>query len=239
MTPFAVRTRRTATTNRRGAVPAGFVALADALDGTGAVGAAAEEIGRRAACEGAAVDELLGDLARTYLVAGPAPSEPPLDVVRVVCTAWADASLRYFHAVSCEDPLTGLASRAHVSSRLAEIYRASERDGVDGAPDFVLLIIEIQWADSCSSHFDKVLRTVDVAELMRTVYTGDEVIGQLKDSRVVAIVRRDHRLGESVAGLLGLLHDWQERCGVRTRLWIEGLPASALSGEALIDELAR
>ena len=37
--------------------------------------------------------------------------------------AWSEATLGYLHQLSCEDPLTGLASLAHVRSRLSELYR--------------------------------------------------------------------------------------------------------------------
>ena len=48
--------------------------------------------------------------------------------------AWSDATLEYLHDLSCEDPLTGLASLAHVRTRLDEIYREAELTDVLGAP---------------------------------------------------------------------------------------------------------
>ena len=239
MALFVARTKKVVPGLRHGAVPAGFEALADGLDGAGSIEAVAQEIGRRGAYEGYSIADLLLDLARTYQVCDPDFIEPPFEVVRVFTSAWADASLRYLHGVSCEDPLTGLASLAHVRSRLSEIYRAAERDGHDGCPDFALLVVELHWRETSPSHFDRVLRMLDIAEFMRKVYAGEEIIGQLTPSRVVAVVRRDDRLGDSVAGLLGLLGEWQSECGVGTRLWIEGLPAAADSGDALLDELAR
>ncbi len=219
-------------------VPVGFEALADALRYQGAVIAATQEIGRHAAANGATLDDVLMDVALTYR-AMPGPDEPPFEVVRALATSWADASLRYLHAVSCEDPLTGLSSLAHLRSKLTEIYRESDRSGSDVVPSHALVVVELDPEWRPESHFDKVLRLVDVAECIRRVYTGGESIGRLAPSRAVAVVRRDERLGASVTTLRALLEEWTEESGLNTRVWIEGLPASRESSDTLLDELAR
>ncbi|MEJ7706930.1 MAG: hypothetical protein WKF82_06360 [Nocardioidaceae bacterium] len=221
-------------------VPSGFEALLDALGGSGDLMAVMQEIGRRTALEGAALDDVLDDLARAYRCAGGMFHEPPFEVVKELATAWADASLRYLHAVSCEDPLTGLATLAHVRTRVGDIYREASRTGTVGATDFAFLVVELNFADGPSSPLDRVLRMVDLSELIRKVYTGEEAIGQLSASRAVVVIRRDERLGEAVGSLLGLLHDWHHKQGgLSARLWIEGLPGAAASAEVLLDELAR
>jgi hypothetical protein len=239
MSPFAARARRASAPSRRDLVPPGFEALYDALESGGAGTEAVAEIGRRAAREGASLDDMLTGLALTYQCFGGVLDEPPFEVVRALAAAWADTSLRYLHTVSCEDPLTGLASLAHVRTRMLEIYREGARCGVQGPPDYALLIVEVQWNTSESSPFDRLLRFIDIAEILRTVYSGDETVGQLSSSRAVALVRRDDQVGHFVSGLLGLLQGWQDRTGIATRLWIEGLPASADSAGVLLDELAR
>jgi hypothetical protein len=238
MPPFAARSRRDPA-SRRDLVPHGFEALYDALESDGNVVEVVAEIARRSAREGAAIDEVLSDLALTYEAQGGIFVEPPFPVVRALAGSWADASLRYLHAVSCEDPLTGLASLAHVRSRILEVFREAARRGIQGPPPFAMLVVELTWGEACGSPFDRMLRMIDVAEILRMVYAGDETVGQLTGSRVVALIRRDSRIGDSVSGLLGLLQSWEERSGIHTRLWIEGLPASAASAEVLLDELAR
>jgi hypothetical protein len=239
MSPFAARARRASTASRRELVPPGFEALHDALETGATATEAVAEIGRRAAREGASLDDMLAGLALTYQAFGGLLEEPPFEVVRSLSAAWADTSLRYLHAVSCEDPLTGLSSLAHVRTRILEIYRESSRSGVQGSPEYALLVVELQWNGYESSPFDRLLHFLDVAEILRTVYAGDETIGQLSSSRVVALVRRDDRIGHSVSGLLGLLQSWRDRTDIASRLWIEGLPASADSAGVLLDELAR
>jgi hypothetical protein len=218
-------------------VPAGFEPLADALRYNGAVIAAAQEIGRIAAGDGASLDDVLTDVALTYQSVS-AGGEPAFEVVRAVSTAWADASLRFLHAVSCEDPLTGLASLAHVRSKILETYREQARTGTPEATH-ALVVVELDGDWTPASHFDLVLRLVDIAEFMRKVYTGDESIGRLTAGRACAVVRRDERLGASVTTLRTLLKDWKAEGGVATKVWIEGLPTTADSADVVLDELAR
>ena len=239
MVLFLARARKPVTSDSSW-VPAGCEAVADALDGSGDLCAATQELGRRAALDGAALDDVLDDLAATFRCRRNLWEEPPFEVVKTLATAWADASLRYLHAVSCEDPLTGLASLSHLRTRISEIYRESSREGVIGSPDFAFLVVELNFRDSSPSQLDRVLRMVDLNDLIRKVYTGAEPIGQLSVSRAVVIIRRDARVGDAVGVLLGLLHDWHHhQGGLPARLWIEGLPASAGSAEVLLDELAR
>jgi hypothetical protein len=238
MSPFTARPRRTAPQSRRDLVPAGYEPLFDALEDAAPLLGVVEELGRSAAAEGTALDDVLAGVAATYRASGDIVTEPPFEVVRALAGAWADSSLRFLHSVSCEDPLTGLASLAHVRTRMSEVYRESSRHGSVPTATHALLVVQLHWPDAVTT-FDRLLRLIDVAEILRSVYTGDEVVGQLTGSRVVALVRRDNTIGNSVSSLLGLLQDWEQRTGVVTRLWIEGLPASQLAGEALLDVLAR
>ncbi len=237
MVLFDILQRKGSSGSSTARVPPGFEPLADALRYHGASIAAAQEIGRLAAGDGATLDDVLTDVALTYQSV-PNAGEPAFEVVRAISTAWADASLRFLHAVSCEDPLTGLASMAHVRSKVVEMYREQARTGATAA-SHALVVVEIDPAWSPMSHFDRVLRLVDVAECLRRVYTGDESIGRVTVSRAVAVVRRDDRLGASLAAVRGLLDDWHAEGGIATRVWVEGLPATQESADIVLDELAR
>jgi hypothetical protein len=239
MSPFPARAKRTAAQSRRDLVPAGFEPLFDALEDGEPVFGVVEELGRAAAAEGTPLDDVLGSLEATYGASGIVLDQPPFEVARALAAAWADSSLRFLHSVSCEDPLTGLASLAHVRTRMSEVYRECDRRGVSATRTHALLVVQLHWPASVTSPFDRLMRMIDVAETLRSVYAGEEVVGQLTGSRTVALVRRDGDIGQTVSGLLGLLQSWEERTGVVTRLWIEGLPASQLAGEALLDDLAR
>ena len=66
---------------------------------------------------------------------------PSFPLVRAVSEGWSDAQLGYLHALSCEDPLTGLTSINHVRTRLGDAYRESARAGAE--PHVALVVIDI------------------------------------------------------------------------------------------------
>ena len=81
----------------------------------------------RLARDGADLGEALDGLRATYArVQG---GEPDFRALRALCIAWSEETLGYLHQLSCEDPLTGLASLAHLRARLSEVYRGAEQGG--------------------------------------------------------------------------------------------------------------
>ena len=172
-------------------MPAGFEPLADALRYNGAVIAAAHEIGRLAAGDGASLDDVLTDVALTYQCVS-RRRRAGFEVVRAVSTAWADASLRFLHAVSCEDPLTGLASLAHVRSKILEIYREQTRRGEHRTASHALVVVELDrvLGPGLALRPDAPARR-HRRDACGTVYAGDETIGRL--TRVARRRRRTPR----------------------------------------------
>ena len=79
------------------------------------------------ACDGASLGEALSGLRETYAVLGDVA--PDFSATEALSVAWSEATLEFLHDLSCEDPLTGLASLAHLRTRLAELYREGEREG--------------------------------------------------------------------------------------------------------------
>ena len=107
-------------------LPQRFEAVGEALaSGMGSVDACAVA-GRELALDGVALDEALdGLLATSSLVRG---TEPDFGDVRALSEAWSESTLEYLHRLTCEDPVTGLASLAHLQSRVSELYRGQLRD---------------------------------------------------------------------------------------------------------------
>ena len=161
---------------------------------------------------------------------------PTSGSMRAVAEGWSDAQLGFLHSLSCEDPLTGLTSIHHVRTRLGDAYRAANRDGVE--PQVALVLIDIVDRGAGLSCLDRTMRLVHVSEMLRTVYSGDETLGQLSSSRAVAVVRRDENIAVTVRGLRDLLAGWASRA-VPTRVWIEGLPSPVGAAVTLLDELTR
>jgi hypothetical protein len=246
---FATLTRRTLTEGPeasrelpeplRTLVPARFEAVGEALaSGSGSV-EACTVVGRALALDGAALDEVLVGLRVTSrAVLG---RDPSFDDIQALGTAWSEATLGYLHQLSCEDPLTGLASLAHVRSRLSELYRGELRELGRVQERRALVVADLPEDRGGSAQHARLSRTLRIARLgesARTVWNGTETIGRLGQNRIVVLVERDQTLGRRVAlfrTLLGSL----ELAGHTPRVWIEGLPPTDAGAAHLLDELAR
>ena len=220
-------------------VPMRFEAVGEALMAGADVTAACAVVGRDVARDGAALGEALSGLRTTYdLVLG---EEPTFDATEALSVAWSDATLEYLHDLSCEDPLTGLASLAHVRTRLAEIYRDAETTAVSVQTSHALVIVQVclrARPPVPEHHFTRALRLVRVTETVRAVFSGGQTIGRLGLDRAVVLVPRAADLGSSVALLREFLRDL-DLGAAEVRVWIEGLPASPDSATRLLDDLAR
>jgi hypothetical protein len=222
-------------------------AVVGAVAGGGDPGLACARFGRQWAQDGASLPETLADLTRLYLAAG--RTEPPYGAVSV-CVAWAEESVQFLGALSCEDPLTGLATMAHLRTRLSELYRGAERGARPLLVTHALLVVDLP--DGHLDPWARAFRLADVGRCLRAVLSGGETIARAARSRVVAVVDRGSDLPRSVAALRRLLADWPiapagahvigaevfgaEWFGAEVR--VEALPRSAESAARLLDELA-
>jgi GGDEF domain-containing protein len=224
-------------------LPMRFEAVAEALWGEAMspvdIIGACSVVGRDVARDGADLGEALSGLRTTYhMVRG---TTPAFEATEALSVAWSDATLEYLHGLSCEDPLTGLASLAHVRTRLDEIYRESELTDIAVTGSHALVIVELRFRGPTAvpgHHFTRALRLVQVAEALRAVFSGGQTLGRLGLDRAVALVPRTRDLGVSVALLREFLGDL-ELGDAETRVWIEGLPLPAESATLLLDDLAR
>jgi hypothetical protein len=91
------------------------------------------------------------------------------------------------------------------------------------------------------SAVDRELQLVDVAECLRIVFCGGDVLGRLGPARAAALVGRDPGLPEQVETVKALITEWQFDSAAEhhNRVWIEGLPASVHWAGRVLDELAR
>jgi hypothetical protein len=223
----------------RESLPLRFEAVGEALASGGDVNAACHVVGRDVARDGAALGEALSGLRTTFeLVRG---EEPDFAAAEALCVAWSEATLEYLHDLSCEDPLTGLTSLAHVRTRLAEVYRDAELSDVPVKVSHALVVVEVRIHGRAlleEHQFTRAMRLVQVAEVLRSVFSGGETIGRLGLNRAVAVVARTVDLGTSVTLLREFLADL-DLGDADVRVWIEGLPGTPGSATRLLDELAR
>ncbi len=251
---FAIRSRGVPTTDRaladeltpeiRLGLPQRFEAIAEALaSGTGSV-SACRVAGKELARDGASLEEALDGLRETSRSV--CDRDPEYDDVSALLVAWSETTLGYLHQISCEEPMTGLSSPAHVRSRLTELFRGQLREAANThlGDSYCLVVLDLPHdrhgmvAEARGQSITRSLRMARLGEAARTVFSGTETIGRISPNRVVVIAEREERLGKRVR-LLRRLVEGVELDGQASRIWIEGLPGTDAGAAMLLDELAR
>lgn len=215
--------RRELTESERRLLPPGFDAVGEALASGWSPVAACAEVGRALARDGASLGEALSGLCATYEAV--AQASPDFQAVEAMSVAWSDVTLDFLHEVTCEDPLTGLATIPHLRTRLTEVYRDAARTGIGVAVSHALLVVDLSAGTvPAGPHaaFSRALRLAGVADVVRTAFAGEETIARAGSDRVVALVRRTPLLGQGVAVTRELLTDLEP--SAQPRVWVEGLP---------------
>lgn len=212
-----------------------FAAMDDALDfGHADIAAVAHVVGASAANLGSPLQEVLDQLERAY---ARQDSTPAYEVVKALAMSWSEAALIHQHQTSCEDPLTALSSLAHLRTRLGDLYRGAERDGLVVRDSHALVVMELPFTRS-TNLLDGSLDMLEAGEVLRTVYSGDETISQVAPRRAAALVSRA-RTDRPTLELLQILIRRQLRGAAKPRLWIESPPQNAFGIGWLMTELAR
>lgn len=243
---FATRTRRFATDGPEAGralsesawvgLPVRFRAVGEALASGSGSAEACSVVGWDLAQDGMALPEVLDHLRTIYQrVLG---VEPTFADVSAISTAWSESTLGYLHQISCEDPMTGLTSLAHLRTSVSEAYRGEARVGGAVSERHALVVADLPadspWQRSPGDDLARAMRLTQLGEAARTVFSGRETIAGINDHRLAVLTHRDDRLGRRVAVLRTLVCHEQE-----TRVWIEGLPSTDLEAGHLLDELAR
>ena len=220
-----------------GRYPARFAAIGEALVAGTPVHAACAVVGRELARDGVDLGEALDGLRSTF--ARVLRREPDFASTESLSVAWSDETLGYLHQVSCENPLTGLATLAHLRARLAEIQRGAEASGLPATDSHALVVVDVPHDGAgAAGHFGRALAMARIADRARLVFSGEESIGEATPSRLLVLTPRSDDLGLRVVVLRDLISD-STPLGGAARVWIEGLPSSHAAVAALLDELAR
>lgn len=165
-------------------------------DGEADVDAAAHVVGACAAADGAPLGEVMDVVERAF------DGEPAHHVVRAASLAWADHALGRLHAAGCEDPLTSLSTVPHLHSRLVDVYRAAAVEG--RRPNgHVLVVVELAAARSASS-LGRSVEVLEVGQVLRTVFPGEETVAQVAADRCVVLTTRE-RADATTVRLVGVL----------------------------------
>jgi hypothetical protein len=222
----------------REALPTPFEAVGEALASRRPAADACEIVGRLLGSQGVSLEETLADLRSTYSLV--LAREPAFTDACAVALGWSEATLAYMHQLSCADPLTGLASMAHLRGRLTELYRGDAR-GTTMRDRYALVVVEAS-APRLTGLADEVfgvdLRMSRIGESARSVFGGGETICRIGPRRIVVLASRDESLGRR-SSLLRSLLGVGERGQGGVRIWTERLPVAADSVASLLDELSR
>lgn len=225
---------------QRRVLPQAFEAVGEALVAGVSPLAACAVAGRTLAHDGASLGEALTGLRFTYAALGGAGCDPDFEAVMALCEAWGESTLDFLHDLSCEDPLTGLATLAHLRTRIAEVYREADRSGEPVRTSHALVVVDTAGGpdqDVYDASFARALRLAGVSDALRTVFSGEETIARVGADKVVVLARRSPELAELVGIMRELFDDLRVAEGAR--IWIEGLPSNPDLGVRLLSELAR
>ncbi|MFT4082055.1 MAG: hypothetical protein QM638_05675 [Nocardioides sp.] len=252
----ARRTVHELTHEQRAALPPRFEAAGEALAaGSPFMAETCWVAGRELAEGGVSLGESLEGLRlTTQLVSG---RDPDYDEMHALSLAWSESTLGYLHSLSCADPLTGLATLAHLRERLTELYREAR------AARHALVVTDARRLGESAVGIDPALRPEEpsgdrrdpagpadsgalVAESLawarrltllgntaRSVFSSGATVGQVGHTRIVVLTPRDEVLPTRVSLLKRMTYDAADR------VWIEGLPPNDRSAGMLLDELAR
>ncbi len=188
----------------------------------------ARDVGRRLARDGASVGEALRTLRAEEQARG---REPRPEEVEALVEGWADTTLGHLHRLTCEDPLTGLATTAHLRTRVAEQRRA----GVDLAHAHALVVVSPGGSEGDRPSHDPLRAALWGAargERVRVVF-GDETIAHTASGRVVVLAHKDRRL----EGLVGLLRRLLLEDGYDVTTRVHPLPEGELELVLLLERL--
>lgn len=214
---------------QRAALPPRFEAVAEALaERSNYVAEACWVAGHDLAESGVSLGESLEDLRMTTQAME--ERDPAFVEVHALSVAWSEATLGYLHTISCADPLTGLATLAHLRERISDLYREAT------ARSHALVVTDAHLPGAPGGKTDSIAtarRMSLLGQTARTVFATAAAVGQVGHSRMVVVAPRD----ETLVKRLGLLKRMVEHSA--DRIWIEGLPENDRSAGILLDELAR
>ena len=155
----------------------------------------------------------------------------------------SEATLADLHQLSCADPLTGLASMAHLRGRLTEVYRGVPAGSKAASPRERYALVVIEALPPCPTGLtDEVfgvdLRMSRIGEAVSLGLRGrrDRSAGSARGASSCWPARRDPGRRTSLLRSLTAMGDTTNG-GVR--IWTESLPSTSNTVANLLDELSR
>jgi hypothetical protein len=202
-------------------------------------------LGRARAEAGAGLDETLLDLAALHAVldgdsgmVSPDIDALPARMLRLTALGWADVLTDEARDRGAEDPLTGLATRGYLRTRLGELYRES------AVPDEGYALVLVGLDLTRATGWSRVVAMTLLSDVLRVVFDGGETLATIGPSVAVVVTRRDAALAQRLSNLRVLAADRlavdpHVRPTGPAKVWSEHLPATHQDACALIAALGR
>ena len=149
----------------------------------------------------------------------------PFAMVRALAEGWERGGRDRDH---CQDPLTGLADRGYLRTRVGELYRGID-DGVPAAFDHRLVVMAL---DPSLDPWRRTARLIVLGHELRRFFTRGESLCLVNRSRI-AVLTQD---GPNLAEELDLLREqtgWEHGAAV----WSVPLPGTHAEALSLLDAL--
>ncbi len=220
-------------------VPRHLEAVAEALVARRCPIAACAVSGSNLAADGVTLREALAMLAATHEALG--LGEPTFAATDALSVSWSEETLAFLSDVSCEDPLTGLASSAHLRARIAEVYRDADLAGTSPRTTHALVMVDLATVGGAAvppdpDAFEQALLLAGAAEVARDHFPGGATLARIGRDKIAVLTWRDLHIGRDVAELR---HELQlTGAAPRARIWIEGLPDTSDTAVMVLSGLA-
>ncbi|GAA0375540.1 hypothetical protein Acor_82410 [Acrocarpospora corrugata] len=189
-------------------------------------------LGGARARTGVGVAEGLRDLAALYASLGRA--EPPLTALCAFASGWAEASFAPMAELTCDDPLSGLATPPYLRTRLAELYREAAAGGLSPGSSHRLVVVSLGVPPA--DPFVRIADLLRAAEVMRATFPGGDTLALMPPARVAALIRvrlavRLTALRRSLRGLAAevVAHRLPETLASAVRLTLPQTPPAPTS----------
>ena len=195
---------------------------------------AAARLGSARGDVGVGVAETIDDLACLYRTTTGA--EPPLEVLRALCTGWADAQAGGVALALGLDPDSGLPSADYLRLRLAECYP-------DDVPTGRLLVVDV--AAGVPDAFSRMARSAAVGAALREVFGGARAMASIGGGAFVVLVGDDEDVADEIAEVRHRVDERVVTLGVEAstrrplRCWVEPLPPTHDCAVRRLVQLAR
>ncbi|MBR8745427.1 hypothetical protein [Nocardiopsis sp. MG754419] len=182
-----------------------------------------ERLGEARARSGVGIGRTLADLDAFTRVIG--LWRPPLPMIIALAEGWERGGRS---RADCQDPLTGLADRAYLRTRVGELYRGAE-DGVPPALGHRLVVLAL---DPSLDPWRRAARLIVLGHELRRFFTRGESVCLVNRSRIAVIAPDGPELP-------GELDDLREQTGWEhgAAVWSVPLPGTHPEAVSLLDAL--